>query len=129
LERIEPVEEAKEKYGKRLAWKDAALRVWQSRFHALYVRDEKDKIWEGKGEVGDIGELGLICEEIGEAMRGIRKKKGLENLSEECGDIIVRTLCFMARKGIDAEQALLDVFIKVEKRNRKGLFFEEVENP
>lgn len=103
------------------------LRIWQGRFHELYLRDEKDKIWDGKGEVGDIGELGLICEEIGEAMQGIRKKKGIENLSEECGDIIARILCFMARKGIDSEQALLNVLIKVEKRNRKGLFYEDVE--
>lgn len=103
------------------------VQEWQKRIHKQYLRDEKHLIWQGKGEVGDIAELGLICEEIGEAMNGIRKRKGMDNLKEECGDILSRTLCFMSRKGIDAETALALVHVKNVMRNRKGLFIEEKE--
>lgn len=101
------------------------LKEWQLRIYKQYLKDEKHLIWEGHGEVGDLGELGLICEEIGEIMNGIRKRKGIKNLREECGDIIARTLCFMSRKGINAEQALKEIHEKNVKRNRKGLFIEE----
>jgi NTP pyrophosphatase (non-canonical NTP hydrolase) len=93
--------------------------LWQQ-----YLKDEKDKIFAPHGEVGDIAELGLVCEEIGEAQNSIRKRKGIENLEEECGDIIVRTICFMSRKGIDLQTALNKVHAKNVARNRKGLFIE-----
>lgn len=98
----------------------------QNRLYAQYLKDEKHLIWNDKGEVGDIAELGLVCEEIGEAMNSIRKRLGNENLGEECADIIARTLCFMSRHKLDAEYELNRVIEKIEKRNRKGLFIEEV---
>lgn len=93
-----------------------------------YLKDEKDKIYNPHADVGDVAELGLICEEIGEAMRGIREQKGEKGLEEECGDIIVRTICFMSRKGIDLQDALLSVHEKNTKRNRKGLYVEGCSN-
>lgn len=104
------------------------LRKFQKKNYEQYLKDEKHLIWKEHGKIGDLAELGLICEEIGEAMNGIRKRKGIKNLREECGDIISRTLSFMSRKGIDAEQALKEIHEKNVKRNRKGLFIEEKNN-
>lgn len=90
-----------------------------------YLYDEKHLIFEDKGEVGDIAELGLIGEEIGEAMTAIRKKEGKNQLAEECADMIIRILNFSMRKGLDIETALKKAHIKNKKRHRIGLFVKQ----
>lgn len=87
-----------------------------------YLQHEKNLIFEDKGDVGDLAELGLVCEEIGEAMTVIRKKLGKNELALECADIIIRTLNFAMRKGIDVENALIQAYLKNQKRARIGLF-------
>lgn len=87
-----------------------------------YLQDEKHLIFEDKGEVGDIAELGLICEEIGEAMTTIRKKEGKDQLALECADIIIRTLNFSMRKGLSIETGLKEAHLKNSWRHRIGLF-------
>ena len=69
---------------------------------------------EEHGEVGDLAELGLIGTEVAEAMEAVRHGDE-ENIAEECADIIIRTLNFMARKGIDAET---EVLLK-DRKNRE----------
>lgn len=93
-----------------------------------YLQDEKHLIFEDKGEVGDIAELGLICEEVGEAMTIIRKKQGKEWLAMECADIIIRTLNFTMRKGLNIEKGLQQSHIKNKNRHRIGLFIKGKEN-
>jgi len=97
------------------------LKKWQRILYKQYLKDEKDKIFSPHGEVGDIAELGLICcEETGEAMDSIRKKR--IDLDGECADIIIRTINFASRKGIDIEKALQKAHKKNVERNRKGLY-------
>ena len=106
------------------------LKKLQEMLYKQYLRDEKDKIFAPHGNVGDIAELGLISgEEIGEAQMAIRKKntKGDHGLEMECADILIRTLCFMSRKGIDAEKAIEKAHQKNVDRNRKGLYIKEGE--
>jgi NTP pyrophosphatase (non-canonical NTP hydrolase) len=76
--------------------------------------------WNKAGKMGDLAELGLIVTEISEAMEEIRKHKiNKNNLSEECADIIIRTMNFMSRKGLDLDIAL---WLKNNKnKNRKWL--------
>jgi NTP pyrophosphatase (non-canonical NTP hydrolase) len=96
----------------------------QKSLYQEYLREEKDKIFKDKGEVGDIAELGMITEEIGEAIVDVRKKKR-RALQRECADIIIRTICFMSRKGIDLQKALEQAHRKNVKRCRKGLFIQQ----
>lgn len=100
------------------------IKEWQRIVYQEYLRENKNKIFEDKEEVGDIAELGMVTEEIGEAIHVIRKRKGRKALGHECADIIIRTICFMSRKGIDAEPALKEAHEKNYARNRKGLFIK-----
>lgn len=57
----------------------------------------------------DIAELSLIVTEVSEAMEVIRQPQNgfsHEHLAEECVDIIIRTINFMSRKGLDLDFAL-----------------------
>ena len=99
------------------------LKKWQALLYQQYLRDEKDKIFNPHGEVGDLAELAMVCcEEVGEAIVGIRKQKGIKSLKEECADIIIRTINFASRKAIDIESAIEAAHKKNVARNRRGLF-------
>lgn len=66
----------------------------------------------------DIAELGLITTEISEAIEEVRNHEtNLNKLSEECADILIRTLNFMSRKGIPAQ---FWVVAKNSKNHRRG---------
>lgn len=57
----------------------------------------------------DIAELGLVVTEVSEAMEVIREPQNgfsREHLAEECADIIIRTINFMSKKGLDLEIVL-----------------------
>lgn len=57
---------------------------------------------------GDLGELAKIVTEVSEAIVEVSEKEtDLEKLAKECADIIIRTVNFMSRKGIDLEKALM----------------------
>jgi uncharacterized protein YabN with tetrapyrrole methylase and pyrophosphatase domain len=75
----------------------------------------------------DIAELGLIITEVSEAIEEIRKQNNKftrEHLAEECADIIIRTINFMSRKGLDLEIAL---WLKNNKnKNREWLHEKDV---
>lgn len=66
--------------------------------------------WNKNGKMGDIAEISLIVTEVAELLEVIRNKETLFQykfkLSNECADIIIRTLNFMARKGLDVETAI-----------------------
>ena len=72
------------------------LEEWTSKNNSV---NEQKKI--------DIAELGLVCTEIAEAMELLRQHKyKREDLAEECADIIIRTINFMSKKGLDLDIAL-----------------------
>lgn len=65
-------------------------------------------MWNSHGKVGDIAELGLIPTEVTEVQEEVRNKNTDPNkVGTECADIIIRTLNFMSRKGLDAEKFIL----------------------
>ena len=71
--------------------------------------------------INDIAELGLINTEVSEAIEITRKKDNKNKLRElalECADIIIRTLNFMSRKGLDAE---FYIIAKHNKNMKRGL--------
>jgi len=74
------------------------------------------KFFENGPEIVDVAEVGLISEEVGEAEREIRKGR---NPKYELADIIIRTLNFASRKGIDVEQAILEKHEKNMKREKR----------
>jgi len=89
-----------------------------------YVKNKKHEIW-GDTPVGDIAELGLIAEELGEAMHNIRKLGTKDDLAIECADIIIRAINFMSRKDILLGEALFKAHQKNKERSRKGLMIFE----
>lgn len=54
----------------------------------------------------DIAEVGLITTEVSEALEDIREDK-ISELGVELADIIIRTLNFASRKGIDIESEII----------------------
>lgn len=80
--------------------------------------------WNKAGRFGDIVELGLIVTEVSEAMEVMRKHKiNRDKLSEECADIIIRTMNFMSRKGLDLDIAL---WLKNVKNMKRGYLHGKV---
>lgn len=80
------------------------------------VKNELDKKLQKQV---DIAELGLITTEISEAMEVIRSHTNgfsREHLAEECVDIIIRTINFMSRKGLDLDIAL---WLKSNKNKKR----------
>jgi hypothetical protein len=68
----------------------------------------------------DLAELGLIDTETTEAKEEIRNLViNNDNLSKECADIIIRTLNFMTRKGLNAEDAILNKHHKNMNRGKR----------
>lgn len=79
--------------------------------------------WNKAGKIGDLAELGLVVTEISEAMEEIRKQKiNREHLAEECADIIIRTMNFMSRKGLDLDIAL---WLKNVKNSKRGYLHDK----
>lgn len=57
----------------------------------------------------DLAELGLIDTETAEAKEEVRNENTDDaKLGKECADIIIRTLNFMTRKGLDAESFIVN---------------------
>jgi hypothetical protein len=73
----------------------------------------------------DLCELGLIDTEITEAKEEVRNLViNNANLAKECADVIIRVLNFMSRKGLNAEEAILNKHTKNmnrESRHGRGL--------
>jgi hypothetical protein len=72
--------------------------------------------------INDIAELGLIVTEVSEAIEDIRKGDNGVSLGVECADIIIRTLNFMSRKGLNAQYFILEknqINLKREKLHGK----------
>lgn len=78
-----------------------------------YIKNGYLKMWNNNTKyshihrnhkVYDIAELALINTEVSEATEELRKKKTRKFfIGVECADIMIRTLNFMSRKGLDAE--------------------------
>ncbi len=65
----------------------------------------------------DIAELGLIVSEVSEAMEEVRNKEpSTALLAFELADIIIRTMNFASRKGIDLESFIIEKHQKNMKR-------------
>lgn len=81
-------------------------------------REEECKFTEQDQKVFDIAELGLIPSEVAEAQEEVRNlETNQDHLAEECADILIRTLNFMSRKGIDATEAIAKKHEKNCKRS------------
>ena len=87
-----------------------------------YVENGYLKMWnvENKKQqkIFDIAELGLINSEVSEAMEIIRTSNNSKTVGYECADIIIRTLNFMTRKGLDAEYFIIRKHNKNIKRGK-----------
>lgn len=94
----------------------------QEYLYEEYLTNKKKEIFEGKGKIGDIAELGLMCAEIGEVMEAIREKKDIDHLQIECSDVIIRMINFMSRKNLDLCIGIQKAHLKNVDRARKGLF-------
>ena len=64
-----------------------------------------------------LGEIGLFCTEIAEAMEEVRDANKNGELGNELADIIIRVLNFASRKGINIEEKIL---LKHEKNLKRG---------
>lgn len=88
------------------------LRELQKKVYEEYVKNGYDKFWSipksgihnnlNIESIIDIAELGMINTEVSEAIEKSFIKDN-PSLGFECADIIIRTLNFMSRKGLDAE--------------------------
>lgn len=96
------------------------LKELQKQLFIEYTKNGYLKMWnDAKPEgIGDLAELGLIGTEISEAIEVIRSKiaKDPLELAMECADIIIRTMNFMSRKGIDVSDAIWKAHQKNLKR-------------
>ena len=83
----------------------------QSLVEISYILNGFKKEFEEHGVIGDIAEVGLFGEEVGELLDAIRKDgdKGVE-----CADLVIRVMNFCNRKGIDLEHEIL-------KKNEKNM--------
>jgi NTP pyrophosphatase (non-canonical NTP hydrolase) len=83
--------------------KNGYLDFWNS--HNLY-KDNETK--------SNIAELGMINTEVSEAMEKCFRYIYKQDIGFECADIIIRTLNFMSRLGLDAE-------FFIERKNNTNL--------
>ena len=83
--------------------------------------EEKWNSYEDK-ELADVTELALIIVEISESMDVIFfKAKDKKELASELADIVIRTMNFARRKGIDLEQAVIRKNLKnLERGHLQG---------
>ena len=107
----------------------------QELLYKEYKKNGYEKMWNRASlnhhlnifePIFDIAELGLINTEVSEAIETIRifdnKEMGIDSLhfslGVECADIIIRTLNFMKRKGLDTEYFILVAHNKNLKRGK-----------
>jgi len=85
-----------------------------------YVKNGYLEMWNNIEfpHIFDIAELSLINTEVSEAIEEIRGNNDLKKIGLECADIIIRTLNFMTRKGLDAKFYILK---KHKKNLKRGL--------
>lgn len=89
-----------------------------------YQRNGYERMWTDGSSTqqqkrNDLGELGLIVTEVAEAMELVRNKKtNPVRLGMECADIIIRSINFMSRKGLDASKMLRYCINKNEHRGQ-----------
>jgi len=93
--------------------KNTDLKTIQNMLFKEYQKNGYHKIWTNgfmnnnpHQNIFDIAELGLITTEVSEAIEEIRKPLtdiSLVNLGFECADIIIRTINFMTRKGMNLD--------------------------
>jgi hypothetical protein len=76
-----------------------------------------------KGQkIRDIAELSLVTTEVTEAIEEIRNRNtNIDNLGFECADIIIRTLNFMTRKGLNANNYIIT-------KSKKNLLRKKLHN-
>jgi hypothetical protein len=76
-----------------------------------------------KGQkIRDIAELSLVTTEVTEAIEEIRNHNtNIDNLGFECADIIIRTLNFMTRKGLNANNYIIN-------KSKKNLLRKKLHN-
>lgn len=101
-----------------------SLKEIQEMVYKEYVKNGYEKLWnsdfgqEDVYRINCLAELGLIATEVSEAMELIRKEKCTpQDMAFECADIIIRTLNFMSRMGLDADLAIR---LKHEQNLRRG---------
>jgi hypothetical protein len=103
------------------------LNTIQEKVYREYVRNGYKKMWNltrsFKGQkIRDIAELSLVTTEVTEAIEEIRNRNtNIDNLGFECADIIIRTLNFMTRKGLNANNYIIT-------KSKKNLLRKKLHN-
>ena len=99
--------------------KEISLKEIQTLVYEEYTMNGYKELWNktygAKGKdleeiqkKTDLAELGLIDTETAEAKEEVRNHGKSDKLGFECADIIIRTLNFMSRKGLDATKYIID---------------------
>ena len=89
----------------------------QKLVYAEYKKNGFEKYFNQNGSCGDLTEIGLVSEEIGECLTAIRKHKDLER-DYELADIIIRVMNFANRHNISLEGFIIK---KNEINKNRGL--------
>jgi hypothetical protein len=103
------------------------LNTIQEKVYREYVRNGYKKMWNKSKciktqKIRDIAELGLVTTEVSEAIEEIRNHNtNIDNLGFECADIIIRTLNFMTRKGLNANNYIIN-------KSKKNLLRKKLHN-
>jgi hypothetical protein len=111
------------------------LRELQKLVFKEYVKNGYLKFWSSKtvseSKKSNIAELGFISQEIGEAIEivfkdssNLKNVKNYEKLGLECIDIVIRTLNFMSRLGLDAD---FNIITKNNINQKRGYLHAKTE--
>lgn len=87
--------------------KNGYLDFWSIPKSGLHINDNIQTI-------SDIAELGMINTEVSETIEKVFRRGYKQDIGFECADIIIRTLNFMSRLGLDAE-------FYIERKNNTNL--------
>lgn len=86
------------------------LKTIQDLVRLEYIKNGFEDRWNAINDkvMADVAEIGLVAEEVGEAMHAIRHPEDPNtSIEEECADIAIRLMNFCNRKGIGLEEEIL----------------------
>ena len=75
--------------------------------------------FDAQGGEDMVYRVALMAEELGEISACVSKGKPVEELSEECADLLILLLGNAISAGFDLNQAFWDKMLKLEKRTEK----------
>lgn len=63
--------------------------------------------------------IALMCEELGEISAAVTKGKGIEQLAEECGDLLILLIGMQVAAGFDLNEAFWKKLERVSEREAR----------